>query len=388
MVRGLKKLFMVAFLIAGIFSLSLASTITIWFSWEGQEDFLSIVKNFERSHPNVKVNVVYVPRMIEKLHITLASGGNFPDIALVRNDYLGILVGANKIHPVTVEKVPSNILNAFKVNGKAYAYPFYADIQVVYINKYVFDRTKAPYPSENWTLGDLESIAQHVKENGYIGLLLNGVASYFFNSFNAAFNEGKLPQEDGVPVVTGQGTLKAAKLYNYLFNVKKIAVNYRKMTLVNAFKNNKAGMMLMGSFLVKSFINDGVNFLIWPYPYLEKDRPIPPVLDPKGFVIFKESKAARDFLNYVTSAKVEEKFCLDTYKLPTNSQAAEELGNKNPFFKVMNVSSKRSITLPTSRVFKEGYVRAVGTALKLYLSGKMKLEDAFEKAQEYIEAHK
>lgn len=383
------KRFLTFAIISTLFlSLGLASTLTVWFSWEGQSTFLSIVKKFEQTHPNIKVNVVYIPKMIQKLRITLASGGNFPDIALVRNDYLGILVSANKIHAVSVENVPSNIVKAFTVNGKEYAYPFYADIQVMYLNKYVFDKTDTPYPKERWTVKDLESLAQHIKDHGYIGLLLNGVASYFFNSFNAAYNGGEIPQKDGIPVVTGKGTLNAAKLYNYLFNVKKIAVDYKKMALVNAFETNKAGMMFMGSFLIKKFLDSNVDFSIWPYPYLNSNQPIPPVLDPKGFVVFKSSRVAKEFLNYVTSANVEKEFCNATYKLPTNSKAAEELGNENNFFKVMYKSSKKSIILPTSEVFKNGYVKAVETALNLYLNGSLKLKTAFEKAQEYIESHK
>ncbi len=54
----------------------------------------------------------------------------------------------------------------------------------------------------------------------------------------------------------------------------------------------------------------------------------------------------------------------------------------------MYESSKKSIILPTSEVFKNGYVKAVETALNLYLNGSLKLKTAFEKAQEYIESHK
>lgn len=389
-VKKLRKISVVALLLISFSLVSLASTLTVWFSWEGQNEFLSIVKEFEQTHPGVHVNVVYIPKMIQKLRITLASGGSFPDVALVRNDYLGILVEANKIHPVTVDTKDfgTNISKAFMVNGKEYAYPYYADVQVVYLNNSIFKKTKVVYPSFNWTLDDMEKTAQMIKKHGYVGILLNETASYFFNSFNAAFNDGKIPQQNGIPVVTGEGTLKAAELYNYLFNEKKIAVNYQKMALVNAFKTGKAGMMFMGSFLIGDFVKSNIDFSILPYPYLNKNQPIPPVLDPKGFVVFKEGDEAKEFLDYVTSAKMEEKFCSKNYKLPANSNAADTLQDQNEFFKVMNISAKRAIVLPTSKVFKEGYVKAVETALSLYLSGKMELKTAFEKAQEYIEDHK
>ncbi|WP_036221900.1 ABC transporter substrate-binding protein [Mesoaciditoga lauensis] len=386
----MRKISVVALLIISFSLVSLASTLTVWFSWEGQNEFLSIVKEFEQTHPGIHVNVVYVPKMIQKLRITLASGGTFPDVALVRNDYLGILVEANKIHPLAVDTndFGMNISKAFMVNGQEYAYPYYADVQVVYLNNSVLKKAKIVYPSFNWTLDDMEKTAQMIKKHGYVGILLNETASYFFNSFNAAFNDGKIPQQNGIPVVTGEGTLKAAELYNYLFNEKKIAVNYQKMALVNAFKTGKAGMMFMGSFLISDFVKSNVDFSILPYPYLNENQPIPPVLDPKGFVVFKESNEVKEFLDYVTSANMEEKFCSKNYKLPANSNAAGTLQEQNEFFKVMNISAKRAIVLPTSKVFKEGYVKAVETALSLYLSGKMELKTAFEKAQEYIEDHK
>jgi len=364
---------------------SFADTITVWFSWEGQKQFQSVVDDFNTVHPNSHVELVYIPEMIQKLRITLSSGSPLPDVALVRNNDLGILVDAGVIKPAGKVNTTPSFYKSFLVNGVEYAYPYYADVQIVYVNKNLFKGIS--FPSLNWRLSDLENIASKLKENGYIGIVFSKNSPYFFNSFNAAFSGGKIPEKDGIVLVNTPGTLKAAELFKSLFNVKKIAVSYKKMALINAFKTGKAGMMLMGSFLIPDFLDSKVNFTILPYPILDDGRPIPPVFDSKGFVVFRESREVKDFIDYVTSTEKIEKFCRQNYKIPSNVNAIRALEGENEFFKVMSMSAERALILPTSKVFKNAYVPAVSTALSLYLNGELSLKEAFSKAQEYINNH-
>ena len=364
---------------------SSADTITVWFSWEGQKQFQSVVDDFNTVHPNSHVELVYIPEMIQKLRITLSSGSPLPDVALVRNNDLGILVDAGVIKPAGKVNTTPSFYKSFLVNGVEYAYPYYADVQVVYVNKNLFKGIS--FPSLNWRLSDLENIASKLKENGYIGIVFSKNSPYFFNSFNAAFSGGKIPEKDGIVLVNTPGTLKAAELFKSLFDVKKIAVSYKKMALINAFKTGKAGMMLMGSFLIPDFLDSKVNFTILPYPILDDGRPIPPVFDSKGFVVFRESREVKDFIDYVTSTEKIEKFCRQNYKIPSNVNAIRALEGENEFFKVMSMSAERALILPTSKVFKNAYVPAVSTALSLYLNGELSLKEAFSKAQEYINNH-
>lgn len=364
---------------------SFADIITVWFSWEGQKQFQSVVDDFNTVHPNSHVELVYIPEMIQKLRITLSSGSPLPDVALVRNNDLGILVDAGVIKPAGKVNTTPSFYKSFLVNGVEYAYPYYADVQVVYVNKNLFKGIS--FPSLNWRLSDLENIASKLKENGYIGIVFSKNSPYFFNSFNAAFSGGKIPEKDGIVLVNTPGTLKAAELFKSLFDVKKIAVSYKKMALINAFKTGKAGMMLMGSFLIPDFLDSKVNFTILPYPILDDGRPIPPVFDSKGFVVFRESREVKDFIDYVTSTEKIEKFCRQNYKIPSNVNAIRALEGENEFFKVMSMSAERSLILPTSKVFKNAYVPAVSTALSLYLNGELSLKEAFSKAQEYINNH-
>ena len=384
----MKRALVLALVILTIAISSLATTITVWFSWEGQKEFQSIVNEFNRIHPNIHVNLVYIPNMIQKLKITISSKGYFPDLALVRNDDIGLLFNSKVIYPIKNVKTMPAFYKSFLVNGIEYAYPYYADVQVVYVNKTIFKKASIAIPPNNWTLSLFENIAERLKKHGKIGVVFQDVSPYFFHSFNAAFNNGKLPEKNGIPIVDTAGTLKAARLYYHLFNTKKIAVSYRKMALIDAFKTGKSGMMLMGSFLIPDFLKSGLNFTILPYPSLDNGTPIPPVFDSKGFVLFKKNSAIEKFIDYVTSAKIEEKFCGQTYKIPANEKAMSVLEKENNLFKVMSLSAKKALILPTSKIFKEAYGRAISTALNLYLNGQLSLKEAFSKAQEYINRHK
>lgn len=356
--------------------------VTVWFSWEGQKEFESLVNDFNASQSLYHVNFVYIPNMTQKIEISLSAGTQLPDVALVRNDVIGMLANAHVITPIsTVETLPA-FSQSFELNGRLYAYPYYADLQVIYINKNIYDKT-IPY---DWTLKKFEEVATYIKDKGYIGISMNSFSSYFFNSFYAAFNGGKIPLKDGIPIVNNVGTKRAFEFYNDIFNVKKIAVSYDKSALIQSFKSGRAGMLMQGSFLIPDFLSSKLNFVILPYPNLDDGTPIPPTFDAKGFVVFKDNEAVKAFINYITQTSNEVQFCKSTYKLPANLGAINELANSNDFFKVMDLSASKALILPTTTIFNEAYSNAITTALQLYLTGQISLDSSLKKAQEYIDS--
>ncbi len=384
---------------------SFAGAITVWFSWEGENQFKNMVNEFNKANPQNKVNFVYVPDMLQKLQITLSSHGILPDVALVRSDDIGLLASSEAVIPVSPSNTTESFKKAFTYDSRMYAYPYYADVQVVYMNANVY---KGALPGNDWTVSDLEKMISEVKKDGHDGIAFDKTSSYLFNSFNAAFNGGTIPQKDGIPNVNNENTMKAFEFYNMLFNEKKYAVSYHKMALMNSFKTGKVAFMFQGSFMIPDFLKAGMNFRVLPYPTLDNGQPIPPAFDAKGFVVFKESPAAKKFIDYVTSTKNEIGFCSATYKLPANPDAIKALENPESFsnlittatttpysvdnlkasLETMDIDAQRALILPTSAVFKEVYSNAITTALGLYLNGKMTLKEALKKAQEYIDGNK
>ncbi len=376
-----KKILIITLLLAISMYAFATVNINVWFSWEGQREFETLVNRFNDSQSLYHVNLVYIPNMTQKLQISLSAGTELPDIALVRNDVIGMLANAKVITPIsTVSTLPA-FLDSFELNGKLYAYPYYADLQVVYLNKSIYPKP-VPY---NWTLSEFEDVASSINETGHVGLSMNSFSSYFFNSFYAAFNGGKIPLKDGVPIVNNDGTRKAFEFYNDIFNVKKIAVSYDKSALIQSFKSGKAGMLIQGSFLIPDFLSSKLNFTVLPYPILD-GRMIPPTFDAKGFVIFTDNKAVNAFLNYISSPDNEAYFCKSTYKLPANIDALHELENSNDFFKVMDLSARNALIVPTTTIFNNAYSNAITTALQLYLTKRMSLDESLQKAQEYIDS--
>lgn len=360
------------------------TNITVWFSWEGQKEFDSLVNEFNASQSNYHVNLSYIPNMTQKLQISLSAGTFLPDIALVRNDIIGELANAKVITPVgTVDTLPA-FTRSFDLNGKLYAYPYYADLQVVYLNTKIYN---GQIPGYNWTLSDFENIASEIKSKGYIGVAFNSFSSYFFNSFYAAFNNGTIPLKNGIPMVDNTGTMKAFEFYNQIFNKDKIAVSYNgQSAMITSFKTGKAGMLIQGSYLIPDFLDSNIDFVVLPYPNFDDGTPIQPTFDAKGFVIFKDDNAVKAFIDYITSKKSEEYFCTATYKLPANINAMRELESSNKFFKAMDVSSQKSLVLPTTTIFNVAYSNAISTALKLYINDHISLTQVLEKAQNYIDS--
>ena len=383
-----------------VLTVSFAGAITIWFSGQGKSQFKSIVDEFNVQNPHELINLVFISNIRQKLQQTLNDHGTLPDAALVGSGEIDTLASLKRIAPVAMVNTTNFFKKAFTYKNHMYAYPYYANVQLVYVNADVY---RGSLPGNDWTISTLEKMISNVKESNHEGIGFDESSPYLFTSFNAAFNDGRMPQKNGVPLVDTKGTMKAFKFYNMLFNEKKYAVSYPTKTLIKVFEGGKVAFIFQSSSWFPRFLKDKVNFRVLPYPRLSNDQQIPPILDAKGFVVFKKSSVVRKFLDYVTSAEQEIRFCSSTYTLPANPQAIRALQHPKSVFNLittatptpyaiynlqiliqtMYASAKRSLILPIF-VGQNIYFKAITVALNLYLKDKKPLKEVLNETQRYI----
>jgi multiple sugar transport system substrate-binding protein len=120
---------------------------------------------FEKSHPNIKVEVQNEPgeRAMEKLMARVAAG-NPPDVMSIHGASFMPMAGDGsllELDPLIKDDESFDLQDFYpalvqtcRYQGKLYSLPRYASVYVMFYNKDLFDAAGLKYPEENWTWDD------------------------------------------------------------------------------------------------------------------------------------------------------------------------------------------------------------------------------------------
>ncbi len=352
------------------------STVKIWFSWEGYDDFKAAVEKFARES-GIKVEVTYVRKVEEKLYTTAKGGEKYlPDIILMKSDKVRLFsnIFEDLGNVVKGKPILMKALKAFEVDGKVLAMPFYFDVGGVII--YNADIVKDPGRVS------FEKIVETSKAlNTRYPFLIPIYGSYYFQIFQRTFGKKEIDLN-----FKDKATLDA---FEFLIDVKKrlVEVPWDRRGLVAAFMRGESGYIMFGSFMIPKFLSKGMKIGIVYPPYIEKTgRVLSANLDFKGFAVVRGrlTDEVKKILEFVTSYDFQRSFCSKYYKFPVNGKAFDSLKNKNGIFERMYDYYIHGAPTPS---FDEVnvYYEAVNTALKIIIKGEtdpIKVAEAAEKVVE------
>jgi maltose-binding protein MalE len=352
------KKFLLIFVIL-ITIIAFATQINVWVSWEGINYYKTIARNYESSHPGVNVNVTFIPDMKKKIFLISNSPKELPDAFMARGANISTYMAMFKKKLLRVDKSNSPLDKVFD----DYAFPLYADIQVIYVNKdIVKDKINL-----NYTMDDLINIASKYK----YGLCLDLTSSWVF----AGILSGRknLADQSGNIVVNDKITENTIK---YLLEMKKqgIFTTLARRTFVPKFKLGQLPFIVQGNFLMKSFENLGFKVEILPFPKEgSKYQTFKPLIDAKGMVV--TSREGLEFTKYLQKSEELEKLCTNYYKV-------NYLGKSD--IKALEISLQRGVYEPHSKKYAKGYFKAMRNALLLIINSGEDVEKALNDAQAYI----
>lgn len=157
--------------------------LTIWeyYSQESAKQGLNeLASLFEKTHPNVNVNYVYVPyRNLPSKLIAAAGAGTGPDIILYNGTDVGSLAKAGAIIDLSQKwekfedksEFPRGVVH--HVSGDVYGIQGYVNLLALYYNKDILDKFDVKPPKTITQLGKaLKKIRKN--SNNIIGLTLSG----------------------------------------------------------------------------------------------------------------------------------------------------------------------------------------------------------------------
>lgn len=278
----------------------------------------SVIDDFEKTNPTVKIELVHIPQSyFQKLHLLFASN-LAPDVIFLNNYYLPLYAKANLLEDLSNLVTDDQIyfkesMNCFKYEGRVYAIPRDVSNLVIYYNKEIFDRYKIPYPTKDWTLEDLVDIGEKLTldSNG------DGKTDLFAINFEykpvlfwlpyLTVDGGGIFSNNKIILDKGQ-SINALQFYANLLNKYKIAPSKSdsaSKTSAQMFMNQELAMQLSGRWLVPKYRSDiKFDWDVVEFPKGKLGSKTP--LDGSGWAVSKQSKHKKEallFIKFLSSAK-------------------------------------------------------------------------------------
>jgi len=374
----MQKMIAILFMSLIVMSSSVLGDTQVWVSWEGERLFRELASQWE-AETGEQVQVVYVPDLEEKLTITLKAAGNLPDLCLIKNDNLPLILAHTE--PVKTTELDGldyafdeQLSQAFVYRSESYVIPFYADMQLMYLSQKICERIGLALPDNDWTVEDLLEMMKLIHEKGFqpSGWGIN--SAYIFTGLQEGLGSPVIDENGKIHLLTPEnidlltrfkGWYDSGLLFDYV----------NRPNIVKAFSKGQLAMFPQGSFLIQKFISAGVEFAIRPLPH-----PWQSVIDPKGFVCFNKKPETLSLLK--TFMEANETFAKVYIKYPSiKPQHPEEI----PYYLQMATTLRNGMIQPVNDQYVFGYWPAMSTALELILKEGLPIQEALETAQAYID---
>ena len=364
------------------------------FSWITRK-----INEFEQLHSEAKVELTRLTwqRGQEKLKIAAISG-NYPDVAPGTVPLL--FIKEDLIEPIdeylTEEDKKdyfSGALNAFKVKGKIYGWPWYMGGQLLYVNKEIFASAGVELPPNGrWTISEFEEKLQKLKAYMADKPAHFPLGVYFQKDetanlpFLQAFG-GEIITEDGKYAAANPEFLKGIEWVQHLIDEKLIPSDSggRKADDIwSAFGvNHRLGVAAIGLWGIKALENKfKMDFQVVHFPTSDINRPSRSYIGTSGFYVFKNTdkkrvKLAMELAKYLTNGENQKELVKYT-QFPTRASTGNIYSSSKNMTDAWKILQEGTSVFPDSRWPQideefEAYVQQV-------LLRKLPIKEGMEKA--------
>jgi ABC-type glycerol-3-phosphate transport system substrate-binding protein len=248
-------------------------TIDFWNTYTGplETELASIVKEFESTHPDITVKLVYQPYATELQSLeTAVAAKQPPALAQIEMSTMGQLASDGALAPVSsllsassakalkASIVPS-IASVNSYQGQLYTVPFGYNSNILYYNKTILAKDGITPPT---TWAELEADAKKVSEDSdgkVSGYVFPAAASWILEArfwqtgttlFNTAGTQAEFNSPQGVAMFTNYQQLLATKA------AKMVTTDADLDQLTDLFAAGKAAMFEQSSTAVQSIASE------------------------------------------------------------------------------------------------------------------------------------
>jgi ABC-type glycerol-3-phosphate transport system substrate-binding protein len=381
-----------------------SDSLTAWVSWEGIPELKDEITRFADLH-GLEIGVVDTPNIRAKLITVTRARGRVPDLVMVQSDYIPELTVSGALQPVDPAAFPDLLpkaVEAMTMDSSCRAVPFYFDTQLVFINPRIIDP-----PEPDWTLDEMEALAESAHRKGNIPLSWNAYSAYWLVPFQMAFGKERLIDPEGFISVDDRATCEAVR---YLVELKDRGLLrlLERDAMTTLFAEGRVAMILSGSYAIPGFTRIGIPFAVAPFPLLgnredrhnsdilyhsnereplSPDRAVSPFLDFKGFAVTRRARnpvLARRLIQHLTSPDVQYRVTSALAKLPANEAALHRFGRSTGVSETLKISYERGIPVPAHPAYGH-FKNTMWKLLRLALTDGAKIDEVLEKGQILLE---
>ncbi|POX55129.1 sugar ABC transporter substrate-binding protein [Streptomyces sp. Ru71] len=281
-----------------------------------------IVKEFEKSHPKIKVRLEFTPNREywTKLQ-TAAAGGSAPDVFWMNGPRSGLYSSQGALLPlsdlIAQDKVdlsvfPKSLLDLYTKDGTQYGIPKDFDTVGLWYNKSLFDKAKLSYPDASWTWNDVRAAAAKLTDRPHgvwgIGAPAWNQTQYYDTIYQAG---GYVISEDGRKSgYDDPATIEGLKFWkDFIDNGQSPTVQQMTDTdPTEMFQNGKLAMFYDGSYDTAMYRDTkGLNADVAPLPAGPARKAT--IIHGLANVIYRKTphpKEAWTFLKFLASRQANE----------------------------------------------------------------------------------
>jgi len=389
--------------------------------WQGvnppsnREVLRSLVDRFNRSHPQIQVESLYVGQPDQQMPKILAAvvGNAVPDLLWFNPTLTGQLVELNAIRPLedwlntspARQQIDPVLFESMQFREHIWSVPFGTNNVGVFYHPEMFQAAGITQPPQTW-----EQLRQAVRRltrdtdgDGRIdqhGMLLGlGKGEFtvftwlpFLWSAGAEVIQGDLSNPNGAPPnIVQPGAVAALQFWRDLIEDGSAILSLPERGFeLDQFLAGKVAMQLSGPWTLGQLRQTGASFAVFPIPIAQRPAT---ALGGENLFVFKtkpeREHAALTFAEYVLSEAFQTEWALQTGYLPVNlksrqSAAYQEFMVQQPAVAVF----LQQMAVARSRPVFPGYARVsenLGRALEATLLGRSTPVEALEASQRRLD---
>lgn len=315
--------------------------------WHGQTELWADclktqIEEFNRTHKNIEVSSdtggVVADRMLQKVTAGLQAG-NYPDVAYIFGSDLANFARSDKLVDLTDsdaididEFYPAGRDSAI-VDDRVRAVPALIDNLAVVYNPKLFKEAGLEPPSDDWTWDEFRATAKQLtdEDRGIVGSGWPGTGDEdtTWRIWPLVWQlGGDVLSEDGETVgFDGEPGERALSYVRDLAGDGSIYVDTTAASerMNQLFQSNKMGMIVTGPWNLPDFVDAKVKYGVVQLPAFADEHTT--IAGPDVWAIFdngeKRSKAAQEFVGWLTSAEQNLACAREAGSLPTREDVTK-----------------------------------------------------------------
>jgi multiple sugar transport system substrate-binding protein len=335
------------------------TTLTLWARSDESAFISGVVNAFNHSHPHIQIKLTIIPvnNFVQKFGIAVA-GGSGPDLASIDVAYMPLFAETGVLADLTdrAHRLPyfnqfdrSHIDNA-SYRGQLYGLPFSGDASVLFYNTALFrDAGLNPAdPPRTWAQIEQDAAkvtaTGHGREGFYFSGDCGGCAVFTFLPFIWASGGNILsgsPTQQR-PTLNQPQVAAALRFYRSMWVhhlVPAASQGDSGATQFTPFESGKVAMFATGGFGVQTLRQDAPHVPLAATPLPGENGGSASFAGGDAIAIAKSSRhqqAAWQFIQWVTSAAVQERYFGDLGVIPIRHDVAyRQYAPRGPIYKLL-----------------------------------------------------